>query len=637
MKYLLVGDPHITPSELEDGANLMNYALDIAKDKDATLVIMGDSFHTMNVLRLEVVDFWRSFYKLAKDQDVRVISLRGNHDSGGNLSALSTCEDLIHIVDDYYEENGILFASYTDNHQEFVTRSQKSDAKIMFTHLTFQGAKFENGFLAPDGLELSKVKQDKVYSGHIHCFSEDTEFLTDIGWRSVDNLDINQKAVGFNSNSGKLELTTINNIIKRVEEGPLFSIKSKHVDLLLTGGHRNIFFNGRNDDRQININTTEDLYSGPVNNIELPISGILEKEDMNFSDDQIRLIVWIATDGSFEDGAVRFHLKKERKITRLLALLDRMGAEYSNLPQKTGNRKIRIFKNQKISNWIETVFNCKNRRLPQFLRDLSPRQVHVLIEEYRHTDGNSISENVIQVITGKKDEADLLQELCVKSGITCTIKLKKGSTKYSIIKIILNKKTSSIVTSRNIKKTELINKNVWCIETGLGTLIARRNGKVTISGNCPQRIGKLQYIGAPRWRTISDANIGRALWLLYIENGIVKSEQPFETNNICKRIWLFEDTEANPVHNFDIEAAKDDDWRVDIKGSREYVTKRAAYLQELGAKVRTFIDQDKVIKIKESDGIDVALGKFIKDYIPKFGVDTEVLKDLVKSRLSIEL
>jgi hypothetical protein len=159
--------------------------------------------------------------------------------------------------------------------------------------------------------------------------------------------------------------------------------------------------------------------------------------------------------------------------------------------------------------------------------------------------------------------------------------------------------------------------------------------KQVISGHIhkPQEFSKVWYVGAPRWRTLSDANTERAIWLIdFNPDGTIAKRTPFDTGTVCRKICTFDDCETggdlppkylDPAH----------EWRVDIYGSAEWIDKRSALYRAMGCKVRTFRTELQQPKVKESDGVVVAFQKWVEDYRPQHGTDKEDLKQILSERV----
>lgn len=144
---------------------------------------------------------------------------------------------------------------------------------------------------------------------------------------------------------------------------------------------------------------------------------------------------------------------------------------------------------------------------------------------------------------------------------------------------------------------------------------------MVVSGHIhtPQTLGKVWYPGSPRWRTLSDANIDRAIHVLG-ETGYT----PITTVGVCKRIiyekYIEGENEYEPRP-----FSEGQDFRFHVEGSPEYVNRTLEQLQVYpDARISTVI-KNKTVRVRESDGIDVAFRKYAGDFKAKNGTPPEVL------------
>jgi len=182
IKIIRVGDPHVTARNLLDSQKLMDFVAKQAQALEVDRVeFMGDLFHTHAVKRIEVENFWLRVFKHLTNQDagIDVLALVGNHDQPGSkelshMSALDVFKPLkgVTIVDKPKIVDGIGYAPYTYDHKGFIDIAKKlyskGAQKVIVAHQTFIGAKYDNGFYAPDGIELESIPQEHIISGHIH-------------------------------------------------------------------------------------------------------------------------------------------------------------------------------------------------------------------------------------------------------------------------------------------------------------------------------------------------------------------------------------------------------------------------------------------------------------------------------------
>lgn len=146
-----------------------------------------------------------------------------------------------------------------------------------------------------------------------------------------------------------------------------------------------------------------------------------------------------------------------------------------------------------------------------------------------------------------------------------------------------------------------------------------------------QEFGKVWYLGAPRWRTLSDANVERSIWMLEFTNGRLTKRTPFGTGSVCRQIRHAVDSPNKPVA-LPLEAGPQ--WRIDIKGPAEWCQSRKLVMKAAGARVRTFPEQVSTqLVARESEGIEQAFQNFLGHYAPKYGTDKNTLAAMAKERL----
>lgn len=180
MKCLYVGDPHIKPNNIDEADRLMDFVNDLALSKKVDrITILGDLMHTHAVVRLEVLEFWDQWLDtLSEVQDLVV--LVGNHDQSGNFSSDNNSlrvfqrmkKKTLHIVEYPKVIGSFGYISYIHDRDKFVEIANNLidnyGAKIIICHQTFDGAKYESGIYAPDGINPDLIKAPLIISGHIH-------------------------------------------------------------------------------------------------------------------------------------------------------------------------------------------------------------------------------------------------------------------------------------------------------------------------------------------------------------------------------------------------------------------------------------------------------------------------------------
>lgn len=176
-KILRVGDPHVTVGNIEESRALMDFVLKTAIEKQVRWVeFLGDLFHTHAVVRSEVLDFWSVVFTKFAMAKIPMRVIVGNHDQVGDkeresVHALVPFKNYpyLTIIDNCFIAEPFSYLPYMADEEKFFEAAEKMrEAKVLICHQTFQGSTFENGFFATDGIDIARVPQDIVISGHIH-------------------------------------------------------------------------------------------------------------------------------------------------------------------------------------------------------------------------------------------------------------------------------------------------------------------------------------------------------------------------------------------------------------------------------------------------------------------------------------
>lgn len=152
-----------------------------------------------------------------------------------------------------------------------------------------------------------------------------------------------------------------------------------------------------------------------------------------------------------------------------------------------------------------------------------------------------------------------------------------------------------------------------------------------ISGHIhtPQSFANVTYIGAPRWRSLSDVGVDRALALVEVDDGARPTVlKLFDTGAWCQKLVHVVDRQDQPQEP-DINPG----WRyiVDIHGDEAYIQARRPLWA--GCRIRTFKSRTESKPVSESMGINRALSVFLETYRPKYGTDSAILREMVAKRL----
>ena len=354
-----------------------------------------------------------------------------------------------------------------------------------------------------------------------HCLDIDTEILTNNGWKNINTISKDDLCYSFNMETEKIEKTEILEIIKQKRKEKLIQIKNKHIDLLLTDKHNILLktFNNQYKSKNIKNYSNSEYHNNLKKNyrlekaenifnkrIKIPVCAFEYNEKSIYDLDYLKLLIAIICDGSISKDKncnsydIHFNLKKERKIVFLENLLKKLNIEYSKKYCKSREKinqygvfHINILGGKKIKQKIVDIIT-ENKIIPDFFLNLSVEEKQDLIETYIFFDGckNKKYNNSNVISSIKEENIDKLQIMCITSNYRCIknkIKSENLKTSFKNVKdiyhlyIVKNKNTSRINEKISYSYVDYDN-YVWCISNKNHTIIVRRNGKVSIVGNC---------------------------------------------------------------------------------------------------------------------------------------------------------
>lgn len=372
-------------------------------------------------------------------------------------------------------------------------------------------SKLTTGFNHPDIDLIADFRP--TLSIPLHCLDAHTEILTKSGFKNIDSISKNDLAasVVLHNNGLVGQYVSIDNIIKRETHADEFfvSYDSLQMDWRVTNKHNMIITNRFGRKRELLtpfFQVSENIVSDDL--VKLPVSAKNHSQDLPLTDSELRFIGLVMTDGSLaKDGSAIIYqserypdvLNEIRKCIRESGMKFR---EYIGKPRLlyfTMHRFQVAFgeprkTDKHLRGWKHLAsFLTKDFALP--LMELSERQFDILIEAINWGDGTKQSPKLdyirrsYLITTGNRTFAERLQQVAVLNGYKCNIKVTS-----KIILITLKKKEwLTIQKSKDdrakITKEKFSKEIIWCIENKNGTIITRRNGKITIMGNC-QKLGR---------------------------------------------------------------------------------------------------------------------------------------------------
>lgn len=337
--------------------------------------------------------------------------------------------------------------------------------------------------------------------GHVHCFPQNTEILTRRGWKSRDDLIIGEDVMSYNIGERCAEWSAMNNIVDLYHDGDMIDFRANDQYFSVTPYHDMVSSgSGPRWEYSYNKHKAHDLLG---KHFWMKMGATNTFEDYPISDELLKIIGWIITEGCFEitngHKYISIAQSDKPKVSQdhIVAILERLKAEYPDLSWKTslkhkaGERKnattlrydayrIRIHAGS-LANAIFRLIPSKE--MEYWMLNLSMRQSKMLIDQMVLADGSFYNGGLNwQYSSISKKNADIFQILCCMSGFRCSILFRANRGTNGIYSCSgcyhSDKKFLPPTKSRHTGM-------VWCpVVPRNQTVFARQNGRVIITGNC---------------------------------------------------------------------------------------------------------------------------------------------------------
>ncbi len=356
------------------------------------------------------------------------------------------------------------------------------------------------------------------------CFSDDTEILTDDGWKFFPDLCGKESVMVFKD--GDLFYEKPLAYISNTYCGDMINITTRSIDLLVTPNHKMVV------KKKVSGKWSEDWLFQEASNLDykykIPTGGnfrfgINESVPNGICDAETwwEFMGWYISEGSCcgtSDGKRRSHNGRFKiSISQkedsygwhiIKECLEKLGLHYNYQGHDF------IIHSKELWEILFPLGNSYQKRIPRYLLD-APRSLLELLYESLVLGDGGIYSTYETYYTVNKNLADDFTELCIRLGKSCSIdKREKDDSMPHMMphgELLKTFNPQYIVRTRSGKTQELRNgadtnraiskENyegmVYCVSTNAGSVVVRRNGKVSICGNCD--VVPITSVGQPDW------------------------------------------------------------------------------------------------------------------------------------------
>lgn len=325
--------------------------------------------------------------------------------------------------------------------------------------------------------------------GNHECLNKNTDILTEHGWVNVEDLynsDKDIKIATYNMKTKEIEYDYPTDRIKSFSN-TIIDIFGKNYKQSVTPNH-DVIINGKKVKAM-------DLIGEKIKEESLRSeTKYTPSKTIDLSDDMLNLITAIIIDGTVVDYSIKnknskkmriqFHIKKQDKIIFIENLLNNLKIHYTKRVLEDNETYICIHGDYAREIWSKME---RKKEFPFYFSNLSELQFENVLNAIVKTDGSLDKNNMIIWRTTNKNDADIIQELCLKYNYDMKIKVLENASGYTT-KCKTQyacgiKKNKRLDTYLKITEREY-NDYAYCFSMPNTTLVTRYNNSVCITGNC---------------------------------------------------------------------------------------------------------------------------------------------------------
>jgi len=322
------------------------------------------------------------------------------------------------------------------------------------------------------------------------CLSEDSEILTEDGWKLGINISKDDKVMTWDSSTKCLKLNIVEDIFVAPFNGELISFKNDNTDQLVTPNHRvykKHLLRKQEDgirrtrfEENWNVELAEDI--NRWNPIKLPLAGIHDGNGIGGTE-YAKLLGWIWTEGSFDKQpgytGVRIYQSSVNigNVNKIDELVKKFVPKYSRY------ERTRLYKNREYVEYSWYFAGDVAKKIREDLPDKHPTFNLMWRMSYNETvefinaamDGDG---------SGMAFYQNNMEDLIWFQTILHMINMQ-GRINSKKMCVALHKNSTTELQGKHLKRSNKVSYDgfVWCVKVPSGAFVAKRNGKIFITGN----------------------------------------------------------------------------------------------------------------------------------------------------------
>jgi hypothetical protein len=330
------------------------------------------------------------------------------------------------------------------------------------------------------------------------CVDEKTEALTKEGWKGIDAIAEGDLIAGYDMASGKLQWRPVSWIFRNQYEGKMLSVKDRHLDMMLTPDHRCVTLRRTRVPGKRKQNVTElvpqvvlsqDLNTRDNIPVAADFDGLPTKPI--YSNGFVKAVGWFVTEGcrhTYCDQALISQNTRKAHMVREALTEAKMtwSEEFTTKEAHNAHRgsfkanydKFLFHVHAKHGKTIFRALGNKKSLSPEFVTRLTREQLDLLIETMIDGDGCR-SGSTVSFIQRHGMTLDSFKMALTLAGRSYGVHVRPDGVEQ-----ITMRQGRSYSLRRTPRRWIDYKGRVWCPQVDeLTTWVARRNGKVFVTGN----------------------------------------------------------------------------------------------------------------------------------------------------------
>lgn len=319
-------------------------------------------------------------------------------------------------------------------------------------------------------------------SDPVNCFDATTEILTPRGWVPFPALlpteEVAQWAEPKQRGAlGRIDFVQPSAYIRQRHTGSMVSVQNQHIDLRVTGDHQCLLRY-----------QAESLRCSKRSAVDYPVAGawaqihagVYTGSGLAISDDELRMLVAVQADGTYDDhGGIDFVFRKRRKIRRMGDLLTRLGWPHHSVSKGDKDWRFAIRAGPQVDlvkRWMP------DKTFGAWVLTLSRAQMDIFIEELWHWDSYLAGQNMYS--SSVKANSDWAQAALALSGVRAKQRVYMPPSGRPNYQLDCMHKDFSYTTNAEKTIEQVTEEPVYCVTVPAHNVVVRRNGRVMVTGQC---------------------------------------------------------------------------------------------------------------------------------------------------------